>query len=383
MGKLIITTTYGVTPNHILNDPNLSMKAKGLFAYMQSKPDRWTFSIGRISRQTKEQKEAIQSGINELENAGFLRRKPYRNDKGEWSGYDYVLTENPLTDNPSTDNPSTENPVTLSKKEVSKKEYSKKESRGRPPENQSLVTSQKKEDKVISEARINEGITLLAKIFPSSLKTIFSRPVERKKVKAILETYSYETLEKVVDGYAELIKTDKFAPKKDNPSFFLSDFDGIKAYVDANGPYQKTSVGVKPGPMEHWKYWGALSHDADTPLLNAVTRDIINEHNLTKKSYEWIRLAIYLSACSLIKFWWEGDKVSKDMEEFYTNAIKFHFWDLYNEGQYDSTEVGERVVWEKKTLDAMSFEDYEPKPYVKAHLSGKKNYQFFNHHSYE
>ena len=54
MGKLIVKNRYGTIPNDLLNSTKISFKAKGLFAYIQSKPDNWEFSAERISKQVKE-----------------------------------------------------------------------------------------------------------------------------------------------------------------------------------------------------------------------------------------------------------------------------------------------------------------------------------------
>jgi len=104
MSKLRIAQRYGITPNHVLNDKNLSMKAKGLFAYIQSKPDGWDFSVQRIELQTKEGREAITGGLQELEKAGYLQRIKFQNKKGQWE-WEYVLSENRLHENPLLDLP--------------------------------------------------------------------------------------------------------------------------------------------------------------------------------------------------------------------------------------------------------------------------------------
>ncbi len=124
--KLYVKKKYGVVPNELLNNPAISLRAKGLFAYLQSKPSEWRFSIKRISQQTREGKDAIRNALKELEKSGYLQRIPARNERGKWSGYDYVLAEKPLAENPTTEKPSTENPDTLSKKDSSKKEVVKK-----------------------------------------------------------------------------------------------------------------------------------------------------------------------------------------------------------------------------------------------------------------
>jgi len=124
--KLYIEKHYGTAPNNLLNSTEISLKAKGLFTYLQSKPDGWHFSIRRIANQMLEGKDAIRNALKELEKSGYLQRKPIRNDKGEWKGYNYILSENPSTDFPTTDSPMADEPDTISKKENSKKEIVKK-----------------------------------------------------------------------------------------------------------------------------------------------------------------------------------------------------------------------------------------------------------------
>ncbi len=122
MAKLIIKNKYGIAPNEILNNENISLKAKGLYTYLQSKPDGWKFSIQRISLQTKDGKSAVREAIKELENFGYLKRIPLKDDNGRWNGYDYELFENPLSEKRTTENPMTENYDTISNKDISKKD---------------------------------------------------------------------------------------------------------------------------------------------------------------------------------------------------------------------------------------------------------------------
>lgn len=60
--------------NEVLYDPNLSFKAKGLYAYLYSKPDGWDFAATRIAKETKEAVKSIWSTLKELEEQGYLYR---------------------------------------------------------------------------------------------------------------------------------------------------------------------------------------------------------------------------------------------------------------------------------------------------------------------
>jgi hypothetical protein len=61
--------------NEVLNNPTLSLKAKGLYSYLYSKPDGWDFAIERIAKETLEGEKSIRTGIHELEKHGYLYRE--------------------------------------------------------------------------------------------------------------------------------------------------------------------------------------------------------------------------------------------------------------------------------------------------------------------
>jgi hypothetical protein len=126
MSKLIIKSRYSVIPNDLVNNPEISLRAKGLFAFIQSKPDGWEFSADRISNQTKEGLQAVISALKELEKHGYLIRQKIQNDLGHW-GVDYILKENPIDQIPSIGNPSIGNPIIGKPLNNIKKETKKKD----------------------------------------------------------------------------------------------------------------------------------------------------------------------------------------------------------------------------------------------------------------
>jgi len=75
--------------NEVLSDPNLSLKAKGLFAYLYSKPNDWNFSGERIVKESLEGRKAIYSGLKELEENGYLIRSKQPDGR-----VDYYITYN-------------------------------------------------------------------------------------------------------------------------------------------------------------------------------------------------------------------------------------------------------------------------------------------------
>ena len=74
-------TGFAQIKNEVLFDTEISMKAKGLFAYLYAKPDEWDFSGDRIASDMKEGRGAVYSTLKELENAGYLYRDKQKNGR--------------------------------------------------------------------------------------------------------------------------------------------------------------------------------------------------------------------------------------------------------------------------------------------------------------
>lgn len=92
--------------NEVLNDKKLSWKAKGLFAYLFSKPANWNFESRRIANESSDGRDATRAAIKELEERGYLEREklPTRRMKYTLKYSQINVTENPsltMTENPN------------------------------------------------------------------------------------------------------------------------------------------------------------------------------------------------------------------------------------------------------------------------------------------
>lgn len=203
MSKLYIENRYGQTPNDLLNNEGISLKAKGLFAFLQSKPENWSFSIQRISVQLVEGKFAIREAIQELEKYGYLVRKPTKNKEGQWSGYDYILNDKPvqfpvIPETGTTDNPTTVNCDTISKKDNSNKDIVI-----------NSITSS--EDK----PRTQELLNLFYKELNPNIK--FNNKTMRGDAEWLVSNYPWEKIEAMV-FYCKEHQGEQFFPNITNPS---------------------------------------------------------------------------------------------------------------------------------------------------------------------
>jgi hypothetical protein len=83
--KQEINENYTKVPNDVLMSTKLSMRAKGIWAYLWSKPDGWAFSADRIASETAEGRGAILAGLSELEEQGYLSRKKLQSGKMQYN----------------------------------------------------------------------------------------------------------------------------------------------------------------------------------------------------------------------------------------------------------------------------------------------------------
>lgn len=82
-------------PNNLVEDLNTSLKAKGLYLHMVSKPDNWNFTIFSMSRQIKDGETSIRNALAELKKLGWIIYKKYSDGTGE-----YFINYEPKLENP-------------------------------------------------------------------------------------------------------------------------------------------------------------------------------------------------------------------------------------------------------------------------------------------
>jgi hypothetical protein len=88
---------WGSAPISLLYSTEISLKAKGLYVYMEAKPDRWNFTASSMSKQLKESRKAILTGMQELKDTGWLSYKKNKNGTGEYvllGGYEQPESQN-------------------------------------------------------------------------------------------------------------------------------------------------------------------------------------------------------------------------------------------------------------------------------------------------
>ncbi len=78
-----------------LDDTRLSFRAKGLHAYLLSKPDNWTVVVKHLVTQGPDGKTAIMAALDELERHGYIVRQHRTRRGGRFDGLDCIVYEEP------------------------------------------------------------------------------------------------------------------------------------------------------------------------------------------------------------------------------------------------------------------------------------------------
>lgn len=166
-----------------LNDKRLSWKAKGIMAYMLSKPDDWTFYLDEIATHSTDGMSSFRSGFNELKKLGYIQRVQSRDETGKFN-WETIVYEQPVTENPQVDIPQVEKPHmenrNLLNNELTKNELTKND------ENIYTLFDCWLEQGIIQHKRMNQKM--------------------KSHTNARLEDYSVDELRQAIKNYAEVLK---------------------------------------------------------------------------------------------------------------------------------------------------------------------------------
>lgn len=89
------TSNFTIIDNRILQDKNLSLKARGLLCFMLQLPDDWIFTESGLAKVTGEGIRSVRSGLKELMEQKYLYRFQCKNENGSFGSMLYYLFEEP------------------------------------------------------------------------------------------------------------------------------------------------------------------------------------------------------------------------------------------------------------------------------------------------
>ena len=187
--------------NEVLNDKKISLKAKGLYSYLFSKPASWQFSGHRIINDHTDGRDSVYSAIKELEDGGYLERCKLPNRRMEYKLLFSIDTEKPYVSD--TEIPKYGNSNIGKIRTVSNKEE-----------------ESNKEKKVINPTagggkEINEIIFLFKAVNPM-IQRLYGSPPQRKSVERMMKEFGREKLESMIQALPK-INGQKYWPKSTTP----------------------------------------------------------------------------------------------------------------------------------------------------------------------
>lgn len=87
-------------PNDILQDPELTWKAKGLLCYLLSLHDDWVVHVSELHSHSKEGLAATRTAFKELQEAGYILSRRVKQDSGNlYAGWEHVVFDKPQPGN--------------------------------------------------------------------------------------------------------------------------------------------------------------------------------------------------------------------------------------------------------------------------------------------
>ena len=135
--KLRCEKDFMAIHNNIFKDKTISLKAKGLLAFMMSVPPDWDYSLTGLAACNKDGLVSVRSALQELEDNFYVKLTKVRNEKGQIVDMQYDVSdepvfgnrieEKPFLENPKADNPKTEKPLSENRTQLNTKELNTKE----------------------------------------------------------------------------------------------------------------------------------------------------------------------------------------------------------------------------------------------------------------
>jgi len=105
--KNTIKNNYTIIPNKLINDTNLSDRARFLFITLASKPDDWEFYNYNLAKTVGYSIETLRNYMNQLIISGWLTKVQNKNNKGQFSSNNYIINSEPLQVSPYREKPDT------------------------------------------------------------------------------------------------------------------------------------------------------------------------------------------------------------------------------------------------------------------------------------
>ncbi|WP_405606223.1 hypothetical protein [Polaribacter sp. Asnod1-A03] len=122
-----IRKNFTIAPNELINDNNITDRARFLFIYMSSKPHGWVYYNRQLSNALNYSIDTLRKYLKELIVSGWIIKEKQKRISGKFTSNTYVLNSEPVMILPCRKNTDTVKNRHRKNPRHSNKEYTKKE----------------------------------------------------------------------------------------------------------------------------------------------------------------------------------------------------------------------------------------------------------------
>jgi len=94
-----------------IQDSSLSFRARGLLAFLLSRPDDWVVYKDELHKNCKEGRDAVRKAFGELQEAGYIISIRHTDDKNQFDGYSHIVYGTKQGIQPNAENQRAGNPM--------------------------------------------------------------------------------------------------------------------------------------------------------------------------------------------------------------------------------------------------------------------------------
>lgn len=84
---------FTIIPNELIEDASLSLKAKGVYAVLVSKPDGWTYYETQLVNECSDGVTAFRNAMRELVDGGWVFKIQEKNEAGKFAHNSFFITD--------------------------------------------------------------------------------------------------------------------------------------------------------------------------------------------------------------------------------------------------------------------------------------------------
>jgi hypothetical protein len=234
---------FAQVPKYALSDKRLTLKAKGLYAYLSAQPKNWKLYRTQMLEHLADGKDSLNSAFKELEEFGYLTSTPVRSS-GRFKGYKLKVMVKPLNTEELTPLRKNRDGKTVSDKTVSGKSATTNTNSNNKDYNNKSLSNDK--DNPELDLNCDDSFSIFIKTINTTYGRQFRKTelVKKEFSKRLKEGYSYQDMLKAYKN-ASTSKYHKDTNFSELTPEFITRPDKLEKYLNqkeiavASGPTYK------------------------------------------------------------------------------------------------------------------------------------------------